>query len=39
MILLLFALFLASYTEGKLNSFSSSKLLGSEDELRDKLGK
>ena len=27
MILLLSALFLASYTEGKLNSFSSSKLL------------
>ena len=38
MILLLFALFLASYTEGKLNSFFS-KLLGWEDELRDKLGK
>lgn len=39
MILLLFALFLASYTEGKLNSFCFSKLLGWEDELRDKLGK
>lgn len=39
MILLLFALFLASYTEGKLNSFFSSKLLGWEDERRDKLGK
>lgn len=39
MILLLFALFLASYTEGKLNSFFSCKLLGWEDELRDKLGK
>lgn len=39
MILLLFALFLASYAEGKLNSFFSSKLLGWEDERRDKLGK
>ena len=38
MILLLFAFFLASYSEGKLNFFFP-KLLGCEDERRDKLGK